>query len=70
MISLGHPSQMCWICGTAVNQENCKTDVHGNAAHKRCYAVKLALAAEAMKLGKIPPKSTSRLKTLDVGIGK
>jgi hypothetical protein len=70
MISLGRPTHMCWICGTAVNQEQSTTDEHGNAVHERCYAAKLALSTESVKLSKMPSKPASTLKTLDVAIGK
>ena len=61
MISLPHPSQMCWICGTAVPPETYKMDDHGSAVHERCHAAKLALATEGLRLTKMPPKSI-RLK--------
>jgi hypothetical protein len=70
MMSLRHPTQMCWICGTAVTQQNQKTDEHGSAVHERCYAAKLALSTESIKFGKMPPRSASRLKIVDVAIGK
>jgi hypothetical protein len=70
MTSLCHPTQMCWICGTAVNLENCKTDAHGSAVHERCYTAKLVLTARATTLDKTPPRPTSRLKKLDVASEK
>ena len=29
-------SHMCWICGKAVDIQNCKTDEHGSIVHKPC----------------------------------
>ena len=42
---LSPPStQMCWICGKAVDLKTCKTDGYGNAVHGQCYAAKVASA--------------------------
>jgi len=50
------PSQMCWICGHAVTTETRTIDQHGSTVHERCYAARLALASEALKLGKMSPR--------------
>jgi hypothetical protein len=42
-----HPTQMCWICGKAVDLKTSKTDEHGSAVHEQCYAAKVALAIGA-----------------------
>jgi hypothetical protein len=61
MIAFPPPSQMCWICGTLVELETCKTDEHGNAVHWRCHAVKMALAHETRMSVKKPPGTTPQI---------
>ena len=56
-------SHFCWICGTSVDLETCKTDELGMAVHADCYVVKVALATESMRLMKRKPV-TSRSAAL------
>jgi hypothetical protein len=44
-----HPHS-CWICGNEVDLKTCYTDENGAAVHENCFLVKLALAAESMRL--------------------
>jgi hypothetical protein len=52
---------MCWICGKLVELETCKTDEHGNAVHRRCYAANMTLAHEAQMSVKKPPSTTPQM---------
>lgn len=57
-----HPSYVCWICGNAVDLESCKADENGIAVHEDCYCLRVALAAESMRLAaRKPPHSIRRI---------
>ena len=46
------PTQFCWMCGKAVTPDTGKRDDHGYSVHRRCYALREALAMESIKLNK------------------
>jgi len=45
----------CWICGNEVDLKTCNIDEYGMAVHEDCYFVKVALAAESMRLSARKP---------------
>lgn len=51
----------CWICGNDVALEICVTDEYGLPVHDGCYAVKLALATESLRLMDRKPPHTADL---------
>jgi hypothetical protein len=54
MLSLLKPTQMCWICGTAVLESHIKTDEHGNRVHGKCLRAR-ASQAKQFEIGKKHP---------------
>jgi hypothetical protein len=54
----------CWICGSAVDLQTCKTDKHGVAVHEDCYSLKVALATESKRL--VVRKRVHRMVASDV----
>ena len=58
------PTQMCWICGKAVNSDTVQTDEHGSAVHAQCHAARLALAKASLNL--IESASKDRLRSKPV----
>jgi len=45
----------CWICGNEVDLKTCNIDEYGMAVHEDCYFVKVAFAAESMRVSARKP---------------
>lgn len=54
----------CWICGSAVDLQSCKTDKHGIAVHEDCHFLKVALSTESKRL--VVRKRVHRLRSIVV----
>ena len=60
-MELIRPTQMCWVCGKAVNPDKVQTDEHGSIVHAQCHAARLALAKAS--LGLIETAAKVRLRS-------
>jgi hypothetical protein len=54
---------MCWICGKAVDLNNCKTDERGRRVHESCYVARTVKSEPPQA-----PKSRPQLLNLALGV--
>jgi ribosome-binding protein aMBF1 (putative translation factor) len=71
MSQLNHHPYCCWICGNEVDLKTCNIDECGMAVHEDCYLVKVAFAAESMRLtARKPAHRVRRVVVSDIALRK